>query len=85
MTASWWRRTKILAVFHASSRQGSRSHEATRVIRKNTNRRHMTGDHLTGDHHGRTAGKATLLVRAVDVLNTHNPNRTATIIGIGSS
>ena len=28
---------------------------------EDTNRRHVTGD-----HHGRTAGKATLLVRAVD-------------------
>jgi hypothetical protein len=51
-TASWWRRIKISAVFHASSRRDSRSHEATGVIRRNTNRRHMTGD-----HHGRTAGE----------------------------
>jgi hypothetical protein len=37
------------------------------VIRRNTNPRHMTVD-----HHGRTAGKATLLVRAVDeILGTH--------------
>ena len=66
-TASWWRRIKISAVFHASSRRDSRSHAATRVIRRNTNRRHMIGD-----HHGRTAGRATLLVRAVDeILGTH--------------
>jgi hypothetical protein len=46
----------------------SRSQEATRVIRRKTNRRHMIGD-----HHGRTAGMATLLVRSVDVvLGTHN-------------
>jgi hypothetical protein len=37
------------------------------VIRRKTNRRHMTGD-----HHGQTAGTATLLVRAVDgILGTH--------------
>jgi hypothetical protein len=31
--------------------------------------------HMTGDPHGRTAGKATLLVRAVDeILGTHNAN-----------
>jgi hypothetical protein len=37
------------------------------VIRRNTNRRH-----IIGDHHGRTAGRATLLVRAVDdILGTH--------------
>ena len=69
-TASWWRRIKISAVFHASSRRDSRSHAAIRVIRRKTNRRHMTGD-----HHGRTAGRATLLVRAVDeILGTHNSN-----------
>jgi hypothetical protein len=40
---------------------------SSRVIRRNTNRRHMTGD-----HHGRTARRATLLVRAVDaILGTH--------------
>ena len=49
-TASWWRRIKISAVFHASSRRDSRSPGATRVIRRNTNRRHMIGD-----HHGRCA------------------------------
>jgi hypothetical protein len=31
------------------------------VIRRKVNRRHMIGD-----HHGRTAGRATLLVRAMD-------------------
>jgi hypothetical protein len=59
--ASWWRKIKISAVFHASSRRDRHSHAATRVIRRNTNRRHMTGD-----HHGRTARTATLLVRATD-------------------
>ena len=67
-TASWWRRIKISAVFHVSSRRASRSHAATRVIRRNTNRRHMIGD-----HHGSTAGRATLLVRAVDaILGPHS-------------
>jgi hypothetical protein len=66
-TASWWRRIKISAVFHVSSRRDSRSHAASRVVRRNTNRRHMTGD-----HHGRSARRATLLVRAVDaILGTH--------------
>ena len=50
--ASWWRRIKISVVFHVSSRRVSRSHAATRVIKRNTNRRHMIGD-----HHGRTAGE----------------------------
>ena len=31
------------------------------MIRRKTSRRHMTGD-----HHGRTAGRATLLVTATD-------------------
>ena len=69
-TASWWRRIKICAVCHASSRRDSRSHQATRVISRNTNRGHMIGD-----PHGRTAGRATLLVRATDeILGTHNGN-----------
>jgi hypothetical protein len=69
--ASWWRRIKISAVFHLSSRRDRHSHAATRVIRRNTNRRHMIGD-----HHGRTAGRATLLVRAVDeILGTHTDQR----------
>ena len=66
-TAGWWRRIKISAVFHASSRRNSRSRAAASVIRRKTNRRHMIGD-----HHGRTAGGTTLLVRAVDaILGTH--------------
>ena len=70
-TASWWRRIKISAVFHVSSRRASRSHAASRVVRRNMNRRHMTGD-----HHDRTAGRATLLVRAVDkILGTHRYSR----------
>jgi hypothetical protein len=37
------------------------------VIRRKTNRRHMTDD-----HHGQAAGTATLLVRAVnEILGTH--------------
>jgi hypothetical protein len=52
---------------------GRRSHEVTRVIRRKTNRRHMSGD-----HHGWTAGRATLLVRAVDaILGTHSAGRRA--------
>jgi hypothetical protein len=58
---------KISAVCHTSSRRDSRSHEATRAIRRNLNRRHMTGDHHSG-----MAGRATLLVRATDgILSTH--------------
>jgi hypothetical protein len=70
-TASWWRKIKISAVSHASSRRDSRSHEATRVIRRKANRRHVIGD-----HHGWTAGRATLLVRAMDgILGTHRTRR----------
>ena len=58
---------------HVSSRRDSRSHEAVRVIRRKTNRRHMTGD-----HHAQTAGRATLLVRAVGtILGTHSLLRPA--------
>jgi hypothetical protein len=65
--ASWWRRIKISAVFHASSRRDSRSHAAIRVIRRNTSRRNMTVD-----HYDRMPGRATLLVRAMDgILGTH--------------
>jgi hypothetical protein len=68
---SWWRRIKISAVFHPSLRQDRGSHAATRVIKRNTNRRHMIDD-----HHGRTARRATLLVRAVDeILGTHRINK----------
>src|ERR1039457_3066799 len=67
-TASWWRKIKISAVFHASSRRDSRSHAASRVIRRKRNRRHMTGD-----HHGQSTERATLLVRGVDaILGTHS-------------
>ena len=66
-TASWWRRIKISAVFHVSSRRDSRSHVASRMIRRNKNRRHMIDD-----HHGPNAWRANLLVRAVDgILDTH--------------
>jgi hypothetical protein len=55
-------------VCHACSRRDSRSHEANRVIRRKTNRRHMVGD-----HRGRTAGRAILPVRAVDaIIGTHS-------------
>ena len=71
-TLSWWRRIKISAVFHISSRRDSRNPAATRVIRRNTNRRHMISD-----HHGRTAGRATLLVRSVDEIpGTHTARPT---------
>jgi hypothetical protein len=40
-TAAWWRRIKISAVFHASSRRDSCSHAASGVVRRNTSRRHM--------------------------------------------
>src|SRR6266568_3302613 len=70
-TASWWRRIRISAVFYASSRRDSRSHEAVRVIRRKTNRRQMSGD-----HHGRTPTRATLLVTATDeILGTHSTRR----------
>src|ERR1039457_4736755 len=50
-----------------SSRRDSRSHAASRVIRRNTNRRYMIGD-----HHRRRAERATPLVRAVDaIIGTH--------------
>src|ERR1019366_5999371 len=62
-TASWWRRIKISAVFHASSRRDSRSHAASRVVRGNRSRRHMIGD-----HRGQSVRRATLLVRAVDAI-----------------
>ncbi len=66
-TRSWWRRIRISAIFHASSRRDSRSHAVTRVIKRKTNRRHMIGD-----HYGPAAGRATVLVRAVDaILGTH--------------
>jgi hypothetical protein len=68
LVARW---IKISAVFHLSSRPDSRSQEAARVVRRKTNRRHMTGD-----HQGRTSEKATLQVRAVDeILGTHNPGQ----------
>jgi hypothetical protein len=52
---------------YVSSRWDSRSHAATRVIRRKVNRSHMIGD-----HHGQTVGRAILLVRAMDgVLGTH--------------
>jgi hypothetical protein len=38
------------------------------MVRRNMNRRHMIDD-----HHGRAAGRATLLVRTVDgILGTHS-------------
>jgi len=38
----------------------------------------MNRRHRTGDHHGGTAGRATLLARAMDeILGTHNTSRPA--------
>jgi hypothetical protein len=66
-TASWRRRIKISTVFHVSLRRDSRSHEVIHVIRRKTNRRHMTCD-----RHERTARRATLLVTTADkILGTH--------------
>ena len=64
----WWRRIKVSAVFHISSRRDSRNPAATGVVTRNTSRMHMIGD-----HHGRTAGRATLLARAADeILGTQS-------------
>ena len=53
--------------FHVSSRWDSRSHAASRIIRRNTNRRPMIDD-----HQGPSAGRANLLARAMDgILGTH--------------
>ena len=79
-TVSWWRRIRISAVFDVSSRWDSRSHVVSRVIRRKTNRRHMTGD-----HHGRTARRATLLVTAADeILGTHRFGRQYRGLGAGA-
>jgi hypothetical protein len=57
----------LRAVFDDSFRRDSRSHDVIRVIRRKTNRRHMTGD-----HHGQTARRATLPITAADeILGTH--------------
>jgi hypothetical protein len=67
ITESWWRKIKISEVFHASSHRASRSHVITLVIRRKTNRRHMTSD-----HHGRATDIATSLLTATDaILGTH--------------
>jgi len=61
------------AVCHVSSRRDSRSHAASRMITRNTNRMHMIDD-----HHGPGAGRANLLVRVVDgILGTHKVRRLA--------
>jgi hypothetical protein len=44
-TASWWRRIKISALCHASSRRDSRNPAATRVITRKAKLRHMIADH----------------------------------------
>jgi hypothetical protein len=37
----------------------------------------MNRRHMTGDHHGQTAGRATLLVRAMDeIVGTHTSSST---------
>jgi hypothetical protein len=54
-------------VFHISSHRDSRNPAATRVIRRNTNRRHMISD-----PHDRRAGRTPLLVGTVDeIRGTH--------------
>ena len=55
-TVSWWRRIKISAVFHVSSRRDSRSHVASRMIRRNTNRRHMIDEQEADRLPGHAAG-----------------------------
>ena len=70
---------KISAVFHVSSRRDSRSRVASRMIRRSTNRRHMIDD-----HHGPSAGRTNLLLRAVDgILGTHRSGM-ATRTGIAA-
>ena len=59
--ASWGRKIRVSAIFHASSRRDSRNHVITRVIGRKPNRRH-----IIGDHHGRAARTATLLLTALD-------------------
>ena len=55
-------------------RPGRPSYTASRVISRNTNRKHMIGD-----HHGPTTARATLLVRAMDgILGTQNLRKVAT-------
>ena len=79
-TASWWRRIKIPAICHASSRRDSRSHVVTRVMRRKANRRHMTRD-----RDGQAARKATQLVRTVDgTLGTHRFSMTDILLPLAS-
>jgi hypothetical protein len=69
----------LRGVSRFASRCDSRSHAATRVIRRKTNRRNMIGD-----HHGQTAGSAALLVRAMDgILGTHSGRRAAASLSTG--
>ena len=58
----------------------SHPHPKQQRLVARTNRRHMIGD-----HHGRTAGRATLPVRAVDgILGTHNlTNRPHAVADVG--
>ena len=45
----------------------------------------MNRRHMTGDHHGRTAGRATLLARAMDeILGTHTLHRGAGTAGLST-
>ncbi len=61
---------------HAGTAAATR---ASRVIRRNTNRRHMIGG-----HHGRSAGRATLLVRAADgIPGTHSTGPGPVAAGAG--
>jgi hypothetical protein len=55
-----WRRSRISAVFQASSRRDSRNHEVICVIRRKTNRRHMI------EEYARHIGHADFLREQID-------------------
>jgi hypothetical protein len=63
---------QVLRAFPVSLRWDSRSHAATRVIRRKTNRRHMIGD-----HHGQTPGEQLSWSAMVEILGTHNSSQKA--------
>ena len=61
-TVSWWRRIKISAVFHVSSRRDGRSHVASRMIRRNKNpqahdRRSSRAERLASEPAGQSRGR----------------------------
>jgi hypothetical protein len=67
MTVQVREHDKVYGTLHASSRRDSRSQEAVRVIRRNTNRRHMIGD-----HHGRTVRRGNSGHSPDEILGTHS-------------